>query len=140
MKILLCVDGSTYTKKMLDYLSAHPELLGAQHAYTALTVQPLLPSRARAAVGKEVVAQYYEEEIAAILGPVRESLQLRGVPAQYVSKIGPVADNIIQEAQSGAFDLIVMGTHGHGALGRLVMGSVSTQVLAGCSIPVLLVR
>jgi nucleotide-binding universal stress UspA family protein len=33
-----------------------------------------------------------------------------------------------------------MGTHGHGALGRLVMGSVSSQVLAGCTIPVLLIR
>ncbi len=33
-----------------------------------------------------------------------------------------------------------MGTHGHGALGRLVMGSVSTQVLANCSVPVMLIR
>ncbi len=33
-----------------------------------------------------------------------------------------------------------MGTPGHGALGRLVMGSVSTQVLAGSQVPVLLIR
>jgi nucleotide-binding universal stress UspA family protein len=33
-----------------------------------------------------------------------------------------------------------MGTLGHGALGRLVMGSVSTQVLAGSQVPVLLIR
>ncbi|MEG0946729.1 MAG: universal stress protein, partial [Comamonas sp.] len=38
------------------------------------------------------------------------------------------------------FDLIIMGTHGHGSLGKLVMGSVSTKVLANCSVPVMLVR
>ena len=43
-------------------------------------------------------------------------------------------------AESGKYDLIVMGTHGHGSLGKLVMGSVSTQVLANCQVPVLLVR
>jgi nucleotide-binding universal stress UspA family protein len=33
-----------------------------------------------------------------------------------------------------------MGSHGHGALTNLVMGSVATRVLAHCSVPVLLVR
>ena len=47
------------------------------------------------------------------------------------SKVGPIADSIIKAAEEGKFDLLVMGTHGHGTLGRLVMGSVSTQVLAG---------
>jgi nucleotide-binding universal stress UspA family protein len=140
MKILLSVDGSPYTQKMLAYLTSHQELLGTHHEYTAITVQPLLPARARAAVGKEVVEQYYDEEIAKILDPVREFLTTRGVQVRCVSKVGPIADSIIQEAQNGQFDLIVMGTHGHGTLGRLVMGSVSSQVLAGCNIPVLLVR
>ena len=45
MKILLAVDGSPYTKKMLAYLAAHDELLGngARHAYTVITVQAALP-------------------------------------------------------------------------------------------------
>ena len=33
-----------------------------------------------------------------------------------------------------------MGSHGQSALGNLVMGSVATQVLARCKVPVLLVR
>ena len=60
--------------------------------------------------------------------------------ATRLSKVGPVADSIIKAAEEGKFDLLVMGTHGHGALGRLVMGSVSTQVLAGSQVPVLLIR
>ena len=140
MKILLAVDGSTYTQKMLAYLTSHQEMLGAGQEYTIITVQPLLPPRARAALGKEVVDEYYDEESTKILQPVQEFLKSRGVQAQSISKIGPIADTIIHAAQDGKFDLIVMGTHGHGALGRLVMGSVSSQVLAGCTIPVLLIR
>jgi len=140
MKILLAVDGSAYTQKMLAYLTSHQEMLGTGHEYTVITVQPLLPPRARAALGKEVVEQYYDEESTKILQPVLEFLKGRGVEAQSISKVGPIADTIIHAAQDGKFDLIAMGTHGHGALGRLVMGSVSSQVLAGCTIPVLLIR
>ena len=140
MKVLLAVDGSAYTQKMLAYLTSHQEMLGTGHEYTIITVQPLLPPRARAALGKEVVEQYYDEESAKILQPVLEFLKGRGVEAQSIAKVGPIADTIIHAAQDGKFDLIAMGTHGHGALGRLVMGSVSSQVLAGCTIPVLLIR
>ena len=38
------------------------------------------------------------------------------------------------------FDLLLMGSHGHGALGSLLMGSVVARVMATCSVPVLLVR
>ena len=140
MKILLAVDGSAYTQKMLAYLTSHQEMLGTGHEYSIITVQPLLPPRARAALGKEVVDQYYDEESTKILQPVQDFLKSRGVEVQSISKVGPIADTIIKEAQDGKFDMIAMGTHGHGALGRLVMGSVSSQVLAGCTIPVLLIR
>jgi nucleotide-binding universal stress UspA family protein len=36
--------------------------------------------------------------------------------------------------------MIVMGTHGYGALGRAVMGSVAQNVISGSKVPVLLVR
>jgi nucleotide-binding universal stress UspA family protein len=36
--------------------------------------------------------------------------------------------------------MLVMGSHGHGAVANLVMGSAATQVLAHCKVPVLLVR
>ena len=53
---------------------------------------------------------------------------------------GLIADTIAATASEGSFDLLMMGSHGHGTLGNLVMGSVATQVLARCKVPVLLVR
>ena len=140
MNILLAVDGSTYTKKMLAYLAAHDEMLGSSHTYTAITVQPQLPPRARAALGKEIVDKYHAEEGEKVLSPVVKFMARQGVQLKTMTKVGPAGETIAKVAESGKYDLIVMGTHGHGSLGKLVMGSVSTQVLANCQVPVLLVR
>ncbi|MBY0411344.1 MAG: universal stress protein [Burkholderiaceae bacterium] len=140
MNILLAVDGSPYTKKMLAYLATHEELLGSSHSYTVLTVQAPLPTRARAALGKSVVDTYYAEEADKILAPVSKFLTRHGVIAQRVVKVGAVGESIAKVADTGKFDLLVMGSHGHGAIATLVMGSVTTQVLAQCKVPLLIVR
>jgi nucleotide-binding universal stress UspA family protein len=131
MKILLAVDGSDYTKKMLAYLSTHAELLSPNNNYTLLTVQAQLPPRARAAVGKE------SEKV---LGPVSKFLLRHEVNAKTLAKVGHAGEIISKTADSGKFDLVVMGSHGHGSFGNLIMGSVATQVLANCKVPLLLVR
>jgi nucleotide-binding universal stress UspA family protein len=140
MKILLAVDGSHYTKKMLAYLATHTELFTANNDYTVLTVQPQLPPRARAAVGKEVVEAYHADEAEKILAPVSKFLMRHGINAKGSWKIGHAGESIAKLADSGKFDLLIMGSHGHGTLINLVMGSVATQVLAHCKVPVLLVR
>lgn len=140
MKVLLAVDGSEYTKKMLAYLTTHESLLSPDNEYTIFTVQPQLPPRARAAVGKEIVEQYYSEEAEKVIGPVSKFLARHGINAKSQWKVGHAGETIAKAADAGKFDLIVMGSHGHTALGNLVLGSVATQVLAHCKVPVLLVR
>ena len=140
MKILLAVDGSAYTKKMLAYLVAHEELLGASHSYSVITVQPTLPARARAALGKSVVDKYYAEEADKIIAPVVKFLGRKGVEPERIAKVGQAGETIAKVADEGKFDLLVMGSRGHGALATMVLGSVTTQVLARCGVPVLIVR
>lgn len=141
MKILLAVDGSAYTKKMLAYLCVHDELMGGgRNQCTLLTVMSALPPRARAALSKEMVDSYYQEESAKVLDPALKFLEQHHIAATTRLEIGPPGDVIARVAEEDKYDLIVMGTHGHGSLGRLVMGSVSTQVLANCTVPVLLIR
>ncbi len=140
MKILLAVDGSAYTKKMLAYLTTHDELFSKDHDYTAFTVQPVVPSRAQVAMGKDVVAKYYIDEAEAVLAPVTKFLLRHGIDAKSNWKTGMAGDMIAKLAESGKFDLIIMGSHGHNSLVNLVMGSVATKVLARCAVPVLLVR
>ncbi len=141
MKILLAVDGSSYTKKMLAYLTTHDELFAAgNNDYTVLTVQSPLPPRARAALGKTEVDSYYADETGKIMAPVSKFLARHDIHAKTSWKVGPAGETIAKFADSGKFDLLIMGSRGHGTLGNLVMGSVATQVLANCKVPVLLVR
>lgn len=140
MKVLLAIDGSSYTKKMLAYLTTHEEMFSASNSFTLLTAQSALPPRARAALGKAIVEKYHAEEAEKVLAPVAKFLLRHGISAKSEWKIGSAGESIAKYAKSGKYDLVIMGSHGHSALGNLVMGSVATQVLAQCSVPVLLVR
>lgn len=92
---------------------------------------------AAAWAGHEAVARYYAEESDAALEGAVKLLQGRGIPFAIEKCVGEPADEIVRRADAGAFDLIVMGTHGHTALANLVLGSVASKVLARSKVPVL---
>ncbi|MDC6168878.1 universal stress protein [Paucibacter sp. XJ19-41] len=140
MKILVAVDGSTYTKRMLAYLAAHDEWLGSAHQYTVVHAVPAVPPRAAAVLDKEVLKSYYDDEAEKVLKTIRSFFSKQKIQAEFVSKVGPAADVIAALANKGKFDLLMLGSHGHSSLGNLVMGSVATKVMAHCTAPVLLVR
>jgi nucleotide-binding universal stress UspA family protein len=125
---------------MLAYLTVHAELFSAVSDFTVFTAQAPLPPRARAAVGKEVADSYHAEEAEKILAPVCKFLARHGIDAKSAWKVGHAGETIAKFAEAGKFDLVIMGSHGQSALTNLVMGSVATQTLAHCSVPVLLVR
>lgn len=140
MKILVPVDGSPYTKRMLAYLAAHDEWLGGSHQYTVLHSVPAVPPRAAAVLDKDVLKSYYDDEAEKVLKTVRTFFSKQKIPAEFVAKVGPAADAIAGLLKKGKYDLVIMGSHGHSSLGNLVLGSVATKVMAHSETPVLLVR
>jgi nucleotide-binding universal stress UspA family protein len=140
MKILVAADGSTYTKRMLAYLAAHDEWLGPQHRYTVFTVVPAVPTRAAAALDKDILKAHYADTADKVFKPIRTFLGKQKIEAEYLAKVGPAGDHIAAQAAKGGYDLLVMGSHGHGTLGNLVMGSVVTKVMAHTKVPMLIVR
>jgi len=140
MKVLLAVDGSDYTRRMISYLGAHQDLWSASHSFTAFYAVLPVPHRAAAFAGPDLTHGYYEDDARVVLQPVQSLMAEAGIRATFVHKVGHPAREIAALAEAGGFDLLIMGSHGHGALKNLVLGSVATQVLAQCSVPVLLVR
>ena len=140
MKILVPVDGSPFTKRMLAYLAAHDEWLGGAHRYTVLTVTPAVPARAASVLDKSVLKAHYADEAERVFKPIRTFFDKQKIAAEFVAKVGPAADVIGEVATKGRYDLLMMGSHGHGSLGNLVLGSVTTKVMAHCETPVLIVR
>jgi len=138
MKILFPTDGSTASLAALVALIERRAWFREAAELTLFYAHPPLPyKRAVAWAGKDAVHSYYEEESEAALAPGRRLLDERGVGYAVEKRVGDPAEEIIACAEAGGFALIVMGTHGHTALGNLVMGSVATKVLAARKVPVL---
>jgi len=53
---------------------------------------------------------------------------------------GNPVNRIVSIAEEGAYDLVIMETHGHGKLEDVIVGSVAGGVISRCSKPVLVVR
>jgi nucleotide-binding universal stress UspA family protein len=140
MKVLLAVDGSVHTRRMLAYLAAHDEFLGRAHDFTLLTVVPAVPPRAREFIDSTNVERYVVDEANAVLEPVARFAERSGWRHTLERRTGDPADAIVEAADAGGHDLVVMGSHGRSALGKLALGSVATRVLARCKTPVLIIR
>lgn len=140
MKVLLAADGSKFTKKALGWLMANRNFDGEDDELVVLNVQSPMPPRVRAAVSGEVVKAYYEEEATKVLTPIERFLKRHALTWRVRWVVGSPSEEILRLAAREKAHLIVMGTHGRGLLGRVVMGSVAQNVVAGSTIPVLLIR
>lgn len=140
MKILLAVDGSPYTKRMLAWLATHDEWLSGTNHFTVLTVTLPIPPHAASMFSKDDLQTYYDDAADKVFKPIRKFLAKHDAATDYLARVGHAPEAIAKTADKGKYDLVIMGSHGHGNLMNLVTGSVATKVLAACKVPVLLVR
>ena len=66
-------------------------------------------------------------------------LEQRGINVTPLLIQGVTIDTILQQAAKLKAEMIVMGSHGHGALYKAIVGSVSEGVIRKASCPVLIV-
>jgi nucleotide-binding universal stress UspA family protein len=140
MNILLAADGSRFTKKALGFLLANDNLLGSSSSLAVLNVQPAMPPHISSQLGKRIVVDYQREQAKKVLDPITRFLEKHGLSCHAEWTVGTADEEIIKAARKQKAHLIVMGTHGHGALGRILLGSVAQRVTAASPVPVLLVK
>jgi len=78
---------------------------------------------------------YMARHVQSVLGSATENLSLR-----YKFLQSHPVDGILETANTGGNDLIVLGTRGFSGMKRLLMGSVATGVLESANIPLFIVR
>lgn len=140
MRIVLAADGSPYTKKAIAFLATHESLCGPDDELVVVNVQYPMPPRVKTMVGAAAVAGYHKDEAAKVLDPIGTLLARKAIPHRCEWTTGEPAHQILQAAKKHKAHLIVMGTHGYGAVGRALLGSIAQRVLHGADVPVLLVR
>lgn len=97
-------------------------------------------------VGFKAGPHYVREQRADVLRKEHVELQViadglrnRGIDSEALLVQGPTTETLLDEAERLRADLIVMGSHGRGALYKAFVGSTSEQVLAQSKVPVLVV-
>ncbi len=76
-----------------------------------------------------------------ILAPIREKAEALGVPIETIHVPWRlVAGALLETAEQQGCSLIVMASHGHTGMSRVMLGSQAAEVAANAKVPVLIVR
>ena len=145
--ILISTDGSEMARRGVDHGLALAKSLGTSATIITVT-EILLPvfasvpePAAFANYNYQEYAHIQKEAAAAILAEAMKEADRIGLEADTlcVEQSAP-ASAIVETADARGCDLIVMSSHGRRGLRRLMLGSVTSEVLALSPIPVLVVR
>lgn len=140
--ILLPIDGSDASNRAIEKGAELAKALGA--AVTLMTAIEQYPAGLKGTVYRaedNPAHQAARDAGAHWLDQAKMQVQKHGIePTLVVVQDRTVAQGILEAAQSAGADLIVMGSHGAGALERLLIGSQTQRVLAQTNIPVLVLR
>ncbi len=140
MKILVPVDGSEYSRAAVEFVASRTTLIGNEPEVEVANVQLAVPPRAARALGKAALSDYYNEESGKVIKPAIRRLAQAGLAATAHCLVGHPGEEISALAAREKVDLIVMGSHGHSALHNLLIGSITSNVLARTRVPVLVLR
>lgn len=147
-RILVPVDDSELSEIAMRLSVSLAQQLGA--AITGFIAEPLPPlsplvsgPRPLGSIRQEVAEHdaltgAHAQEV---LRRFEACAQAAGVPFDgFYDQVPKVSRGIIAAAEARGCDLIVMATHGRGAFGEFLFGSETKAVLAGCKLPLLVVR
>ena len=141
MKILIAVDGSSSALRAVKYTTALAKQLTATPHITLVTVHDDTGLRHLAKhLPKDGLEDYFRELSERDLKPARKLLDKADLPHDMVIKIGNVVKEIMNTADTGKFDMLVLGSKGRSGLSDLVLGSVAQRVCAMAKQPDVLVK
>jgi len=140
MKILLAVDGSEVGLAAVRQLVEFGKSLAEPPEVTLFYADPPLLRSVALNLGKDGVASYHAENAAYAMKKARTALKRARLPFHETYMVGEPAESIVKQAKASKADLIVVGTHGRGALKQLFVGSVALKVIALSPVPVLVAR
>jgi nucleotide-binding universal stress UspA family protein len=137
--VLVGVDGSRGSRKALTWAAAEAAIHGADLVVLNVWERKLLPPSGSPSVPTTDASEDAKGATDDLLNIIKEELgENPPIVAQPRVKHGRAAEVLIEE--SAGFDLLVVGTRGHGGFAGLMLGSVSQHVSAYAQCPVTVVR
>ena len=161
-KILYATDLSESAVHAFSYAVSLADMYGAGitilHVLAEFPGEEFIVNMINTDTWNEIKKRHYSEARDKLIGKRRDHVALKEVlevfseetkvnaegqtfvTDEVLIKHGTCAEVIVQTAQEKKCDLIVMGTHGHGAIADVLIGSTAKWVVRHCPIPVLVIR
>jgi nucleotide-binding universal stress UspA family protein len=138
--LLIAVDGSAESDKAMSQGFALAKTLSAK--VTVITATEPWTEAAYATLPTPSLISAYEKSVAGnaarILNNAKQGAEGAGIHCEVChARDQHAPDAIIKLAKEKKCDLIVVGSHGRGSLGRILLGSTSLKVLTFSQLPVL---
>lgn len=132
-RILVPLDGSSFAEAALPLALAIGERSGASmHLVSVLEPIPSFNDDRWLELTRDWLTHYLED--------VSERVKQTGLSVTTSLSFGHVVDTLLREADESRADLIVMTTHGRGAIARAWIGSVADALSLQATTPIILVR
>ena len=137
MKVLVATDGSEHSMKAVARALELAEKQGA--LVTLMSVAYYVPDYLEEMPPN--IREKLEDEARTALNKAKAVFDAKGVKVETVLATGLVPANIIMDkAQEGKFDRIILGSTGMNALDKVMMGSTAAKVVAHAPCEVTIVR
>ncbi len=140
MKILVTVDGSDISSRALKQAVKLAKQFARPAKVAVLHVDPPVFPGVQRRIGVDAVRAYHADNHEYALSAARKALGRSKADVEELTAVGEIAETILEVARKRKIDLIVMGSHGRGAVKGVLLGSVSSKVIAQAEIPVMIVR
>jgi nucleotide-binding universal stress UspA family protein len=150
MKLLVGIDLSESTGKVVEKAAAIATALPAKlwllHTTKPEPADLYIAGQVPDAIGLEADPQIVRDSLAhrfqsehRQLQEIADRLRTAGLDATALLVEGAAVTTILKQAANLDVDMIVLGSHGHGKMYQLLLGSVSEGVLHKAECPVLVV-
>jgi nucleotide-binding universal stress UspA family protein len=140
MKILVALDGSAYSAKACRWVIGLARSLRSPPEICLVNGDEPLSNSVVVRIGPRQAAKYHADNADFALKKSRSQLRRAGLEWTEEIRVGHPAAVILETARRFKSDMIVMGSHGRTPLKSLVLGSVTSKVIAATSTPVVVVR
>jgi nucleotide-binding universal stress UspA family protein len=139
--ILVPLDGSELAEQVLPVVSPIACVLEAEMTlFQVVTTHVLGSFSSEWYPSVQSTLEIVEQQAKAYLERMAQRLNEEGIETSTAIWTGPIAESIVEYADTNHTDLIAMCTHGRTGLARWALGSVTDRVLRAAGIPILLVR
>lgn len=135
-RVLVAVDFSSTSDKAFDYALEFARALEADVLAVHVVEDPILYAPTTDVSYRADFEQMVQRKFDSLI----EHRNCEGLSIQTMIHAGTPFYEIIQLARTEDCELIIMGTHGHGPLQHVLMGSVAEKVVRKAKCPVLVVR